>query len=716
MLTIDNKNLCELCFAQLPQKTKKCPYCCGESNCVTHPTALPEGTILVGRYAVGKVLGKGGFGVTYLCYDLKEKRKVAIKEYFSDALAHRNSGQTSITVFNGAEGDNFKIGVEKFYDEAKTVSRFNGNPYIISVYEFFYENNTAYFVMEYLSGTDMKRYLQSQKGKITENEALYILSRITDALLIVHSTKTLHRDISPDNIFLCDNGDVKLIDFGAARQVSAEASKSLSVIIKYGFAPIEQYQRKGNQGPWTDIYSLGATVYLSITGKMPDDAMTRLEDAQLDLSAFSSDFAVIIEKMMALKPGDRYQSIIELKNDLDNLKIEQIPLNIKKKEEKNFCEKCGQQIPLDETICDNCKKSSNDSKKLETVVTRAICAAIFFLFLSFIVFFVVYSLIHNENDDGSNIYVSADDTVNDEYEPITEGDYWHLQDGVLTVFGNNPMIDFEPENAPWYDYATNIESVVIESGVESVGAYAFYGCMNLSSVTMPVSVKKIEEGAFMDCIGLTGITIPAGVSVIEEKAFSGCTGLTKLTLPQAVSAVKKSAFNGCSQLETVLIENSRDNITIEPFAFPGNTVVSYLKKIPITSTLENGVLTISGEGRMIDYDARVVSIPSWRQNWDAVTTIIIEHGITYIGVNVFHNARHLTSVSIPDSVISIGSGAFGGCPLLSEITIPSSVESIETRAFDGCDSLETVIIENSKENVLIEARAFPSHTNIIFTD
>ena len=165
MLTINNKNLCELCFAKLPPKTKKCPYCGGESNSHIHPTALPEGTILVGRYSVGKVLGKGGFGVTYLCYDLKENRKVAIKEYFSDALAHRNSGQTSITVFNGALGENFELGVEKFYDEAKTVSRFNGNPNIISVYEFFYENNTAYFVMEYLSGTDMKKYLQSQKGK-----------------------------------------------------------------------------------------------------------------------------------------------------------------------------------------------------------------------------------------------------------------------------------------------------------------------------------------------------------------------------------------------------------------------------------------------------------------------------------------------------------------------------------------------------------------------
>ncbi|MBQ4628934.1 MAG: leucine-rich repeat protein [Clostridia bacterium] len=668
---------------------------------------------MIGRYAVGRVLGKGGFGITYLCFDLKEKRKVAIKEYFPDLMVHRDSGKTSITVFDGSMGENFKRDVVKFFNEAKTVSQFNGTTNIISVCEFFYENNTAYYVMEYLSGTDMRRYLMYHKGKMTESETLYILKRITSALLVVHNTSTLHRDISPDNIILCDNGDVKLIDFGAARQVLDEASKSLSVIVKHGFAPIEQYQRRGKQGPWTDIYSLGATAYRAISGKMPDDSLTRLIDAKLDFSGFSTEFSVIIDKMMALKPEDRYQNITELKNDLDNLDIEQTSPEIKKKEQKNFCEKCGKEIDPDETLCNNCKSSSERTNNLNSVIKTG-CAALLFIIIGLLIFLDIFKTFNStELDDPAPVYDPIIDEISS--EPVT-GEYWWLENGVLTINGSDAMPDNNAGEAPWIDYANEITSVVIESGVTSVGKYAFYDCVNLSSVKLPVSVKKIGEGAFMDCTSLNGITISAGVSVIERKAFSGCTGLTKLSLPQGVSSVKKSVFNDCLNLESVLVENSRENITIEPFAFPGNTVVSYLKKIPITGTLEDGVLTISGEGRMIDYYADRVSMPSWRQNWDDVTTIIIEHGITYIGASVFQNARHLTSVSIPDSVISIGSGAFGWCPLLSEITIPSSVESIGTRAFDGCDSLETVIIENSKENVLIELRAFPSHTNIIYTD
>lgn len=175
----------------------------------------------------------------------------------------------------------FKSGAERFYEEAKLVSRFNGNPNIVAVHEFFYENDTVYFAMEYLSGHTLKEHIQKQ-GTLNAGQVLYIAQNVSNALMAAHSASVLHRDISPDNIMLCDNGEVKIIDFGAARQVVAEHSQSFSVILKPGFAPLEQYRKKGKQGAWTDIYSLGATLYYALTGEIPDDPMSRQEGG-LDL-------------------------------------------------------------------------------------------------------------------------------------------------------------------------------------------------------------------------------------------------------------------------------------------------------------------------------------------------------------------------------------------------------------------------------------------------
>ncbi|MCH5212196.1 MAG: WG repeat-containing protein [Oscillospiraceae bacterium] len=357
MLTVNNRNLCEHCFAEVPKKMIKCPYCLGERNRNEYPTALTEGVILMGRYAVGRVLGKGGFGITYLCYDLKEDKMVAVKEYLPDSLTHRNSGDTIVSSYNDERGESFRTGARKFYDEAKILSRFNGNPNIISVYEFFFENNTTYFVMEYLDGVDFKDYIAGRGGKISENEAVYIMDRLTEALMIVHSTDILHRDISPDNIFLCRNGDIKLIDFGAARQVVEEVSKSLSVILKRGFAPLEQYQRRGKQGPWTDIYALGATMYYALTGMIPDDAMSRIDDASLDPGGISPELMKILEKMLALRAKARYQNVFDLRLDLSKLGIDkEAPVIAPKIKVRSFCMECGREIEAGAYICHQCEE------------------------------------------------------------------------------------------------------------------------------------------------------------------------------------------------------------------------------------------------------------------------------------------------------------------------------------------------------------------------
>lgn len=334
MIELNGKKMCECCFAEI--QTDTCPHCGYNKNTyVNDPIVLPCGSILAGRYIVGNVIGKGGFGITYLAYDNKMDTKVAIKEYYPNGLATRSLGKTTLVVSNDSDAQSFQVGAEKFYNEAKLVSKFNGNPGIVSVYEFFYENDTVYFAMEFLSGRSLKDYLD-EKGAISEGEAVYIADCVSSALLAAHSSSVMHRDISPDNIMLCDDGTVKLIDFGAARQVTAESSQNLSVILKPGFAPLEQYQKKGKQGPWTDIYALGATLFYALTLDTIDDPMTRMEDdSEFEKNAYniSENLWDIIRNATMLKANERYQDIFVFRNALSASGIEPVQIVAPRKEE-----------------------------------------------------------------------------------------------------------------------------------------------------------------------------------------------------------------------------------------------------------------------------------------------------------------------------------------------------------------------------------------------
>lgn len=327
-MNINGKNLCTYCFEEMNESQGPCSACGYEEGRKPQDAVLAPGTVLMGRYAVGRVLGKGGFGVTYLAYDLKGEFRVAIKEYMPDTLAYRTPGNTIISTYEGDKEESFRLGAEKFYEEAKTVSRFNGHPNIINVQEFFYENNTAYFVMEYIEGVDLKTYVTRMGGTLSQKECTEILTPILDALIVVHSVGVLHRDISPDNIYVTTDGGVKLLDFGAARQVLGEKSKSLSVVLKPGFAPIEQYQTRGKQGQWTDVYALAATMFYCLTGQVPEAAMDRVEAEMENRSAdgvsqtlwnsgtISQRLAVVLRKALALRASERYQNMGEFKQAL----------------------------------------------------------------------------------------------------------------------------------------------------------------------------------------------------------------------------------------------------------------------------------------------------------------------------------------------------------------------------------------------------------------
>lgn len=314
--SVAEQNLCYNCFAQLQQTGGECPYCGFDpsDNAEKYPLALPMGCVLAGRYLVGRVLGQGGFGITYLAFDRRLQMKVAVKEFLPAEIARRTGLTVSVTMQGRQEA--FDYGLERFQDEARTLARFIGTPNIASTIDFFDENGTSYFVMEYIEGISFKNYIANHGGRVSVEEAYRVLCAVLQALTVVHGAGLVHRDVTPDNIYISKNGTVKLLDFGSARYSLGDKSHSLDVILKVGYAPKEQYIRRSRQGPFTDVYSAAACFYAAVTGFLPPESLERLEeDTLLPLTQAGVPVPAWLDqailKALAVRAEDRYQTAEE---------------------------------------------------------------------------------------------------------------------------------------------------------------------------------------------------------------------------------------------------------------------------------------------------------------------------------------------------------------------------------------------------------------------
>ena len=282
---------------------------------------LRKETRLIGRYTIKSVLDQGGFGITYLGMDELYQRKVAIKEFFPQGIVTRNTEyEDTVTVTFVEEKADYEKGKERFLKEARTMAKFSKDEGIVKVLDFFEINNTAYIVMEYLEGITLKQYIRENQ-RITSEELVRLLVPLIESLDEIHSQGMIHRDISPDNIMVLSDGRIKLMDFGAARDYTKFGGKTLSIVLKPGYAPPEQYQTHGIQGPWTDIYALCATMYKCITEETPPDAIDRVIDDHLKkISEFGITIPPKVEsviiKGMSVSAKDRYQDIKDFCEDL----------------------------------------------------------------------------------------------------------------------------------------------------------------------------------------------------------------------------------------------------------------------------------------------------------------------------------------------------------------------------------------------------------------
>ncbi len=388
-----NNEFCYNCMREI-EYSKICPDC--DNNAMKIPESqlyLSPGTVLQEKYLIGKALGQGGFGITYLAWDTTLNIKLAIKEYLPQELAYRTVGQSDINLLKESLAGSFNYGLEKFLEEARTLAQFNEHPNIVSVRDFFKANGTAYLVMNHIEGVTLKEYLTNRDKLLPFEQASYIFMPVLDALKEVHAAGILHRDISPDNLLLDAKGRVVLIDFGAARQAMGDKSRSMSVIMKAGFTPLEQYQSKGKQGPWTDIYAVAATFYHAITGQFPPESMDRIDEDNLVPplqlgTKMTSEQEKALLKALAVRARDRFQTVEEFQEALMKMEVKEFESPASNTSNDRFnIEKENAFLTLEEEIGSKNYKKSNQglfANKSENKEKKALSigyAILAFLFL-----------------------------------------------------------------------------------------------------------------------------------------------------------------------------------------------------------------------------------------------------------------------------------------------------------------------------------------------
>ena len=313
---------CPGCF-QLKEGAPVCPHCGYDESSPRSPLFLPHGMILGGQYRVGRVLGRpGGFGITYLGWDINLQQRVAIKEYLPRELGARTPEVLDVFAHTPEDRRGFEFGKEQFLREARIVAKLD-HPNVVRVRNFFNAHSTAYLVMDYYEGMSLGDYLTTVRTRLEPELAIPLVKPILDGLQYVHERGLVHRDLKPHNVYLAAVGRPIVLDFGAARQAAGDRVQSLSVVLTEGYAPLEQYQRRAIQGPWTDVYGVAATLYRMIAGHAPPIALDRIGSDPVESGGWNSipeGLVPAMRRALAVRPNERFQTASEFRAALEQFR------------------------------------------------------------------------------------------------------------------------------------------------------------------------------------------------------------------------------------------------------------------------------------------------------------------------------------------------------------------------------------------------------------
>ena len=320
-MIVAGKHRCINCMSKMNIMRKICIHCgLKQEEYCPAPYCLNPGTLLVNRYVIGGTLGKGNYGITYLAWDIVLDRRVAVKEYAPWEFVKKEVIRGINPKIRIENPEGFAEGIKCFEKEAKYLSRFTYLTNVPSVLDFFYANETAYIVMEYISGISLQVYVE-KIGKMRENKMIAFLRPLLKSLDEIHKTGLLHRDINPSNL-ICEKGKrLVLIDFGSMQMRGTTQKKTIQ--FSKGYSPPEQYAADDSEGSWTDVYAVCAVIYFMLTGQPPEDAVLRKAKENFEndrMSGILGKYKKVIEKGLAVNPRDRYANIPQLEAALDRRK------------------------------------------------------------------------------------------------------------------------------------------------------------------------------------------------------------------------------------------------------------------------------------------------------------------------------------------------------------------------------------------------------------
>ncbi|MDY6179397.1 MAG: leucine-rich repeat protein [Candidatus Faecousia sp.] len=667
-----------------------CPHCmkpasgefcenCGGSIQWTNPACqLPVGTLLRGStgrvYQIGAAKGQGGFGITYAAMDLQNWERVAIKEYYPGSYSSRDT--TNAVIPTTGQADSFQTGMKSFLEEGRMLSAVGALPSVVSVRDTFEANGTAYIVMEYVDGVPLHQVVK--KGRIPWQELEPMLTPLMRDLDILHRAGIIHRDISPDNLILTPEHTLKLLDFGSARSVN---TGSMTVMLKAGFSPVEQYQSKG-QGPCTDVYALAATLYYCLTGVIPQVSIERLtQDDLRGPNAHGAELTAAQARAllwgMAVQPSARPQTMQQFADAL--LGGNEVPGTSGKNENTGITDTTRRKEPsgMEEKL----RSLNLDGQKKKLAIVCG-CGA---LALIAVVLILVLAL-------------GGGKTAGDFRYKVKSGSAW------VTGYKGDSVIVYIPESLNGYT-------------VTGIGKNAFSGC-KVTSVTVPEKVNTVEKNAFRNCTKLEIIFFADSNTrvAVHADAFTGCSQLRCLvagsgdrtvtwngSMPNVAQCTLSAQLAGQGAVREVeVIKGIAYAITDLDRAValqkPSGTgeLPAFLDTYRVfdskgqRASVKSGITDDQVEYELNGNEAYITGY----QGSDILFVMpdeIEDCPVTVICGGALEGNQDVESVMMPLELTRIQAGAFRNCPNLRDLDVYSQVTVAKT-AFENCPQLRCVVL------------------------
>lgn len=754
---------CTRCMGELKEADRICPHCGYEQDSAAQPVnALKRGTILHGRYLVGNVIGQGGFGITYVGWDLTLEMKVAVKEYFPSGFATRINSFSNRIEWDSVNQnpEERSQGMDRFLKEARRMARLDEVPSIVRVRDAFGENRTAYIVMDFVEGVTLKTYLLSH-GALKYEQCTALLSPILDSLAVIHDRGFIHRDISPDNIMLRPDGSARLLDMGAAVDVRANDGHASTAVIKRNFSAPEQYMESEILGSWTDVYAMGATVYYCMTGKVVPEALER-EFKKVPLY-FDPGLGIppcvikTLNDALALRVEDRIQDMRELKRRLtaggnENAQGKPGPRETAESEFQDipptvpFMENGGEIKTLPRPGESKKSKSpaeaggrrAREQKQAEKGKRRTIRRsrrAILIAITGLAAFMICAALFYKAQ---SRKYTDA--AKQPELSQVCKL-LWEQAD----VFEEQPAELIKGCNAKLaaLDYgAVAVDAVftAMDAAGEKLGYVIVSHSDDGYSGTVKIAIGMEENGnvtglEFLEINEIPGMglratepefkdqytgknaqsltVIPYGGSPGEAEinAISGAT-VTSKAVTNAVNAALYFGHNYIGQpraaARTTAAQTEAETAEALQYA---DVELSELVYRNLED--EDGILLekYTGKEPYIKLPDEIEGKPVVKLGFflftgnETLEGVVLPEKIEYLEWSAFDGCTNLKQVGLPENLKAIGDSVFSGCTSLKRIELPEGLRSIGDSAFDGA-GLETITIPSSVEYLYLGADIF----------